>query len=539
MRAALATLAALVAVLATSASASGHASRPFHPAGAVPHEGATATAGPHLFQALSPAGPDDLFLNTDPCTLANFCWIMQTNTIYTIYWMPGGSTACGGSPCHVSANYQTLINRYFTDVAAASGTSNNVYSTDTQYYDATDAVAYQSTFADTYTDTTTAFPTPNNCDDGVDVVCLTDSDIQAEIQHVLSVKGWHGSTTAMFFVMTPDGVGSCFDSSATQCTTNVYCAYHSGFFDSNNEPVIYGNEPYDATIPDCSDGTSPNSDDADAAINTLSHEQNEAITDPALDAWYNDSGAEIGDICAWDFGTPIAGTPGVDAYNQVINGGHYWLQQEYSNDGSACVQHYAGAPGNFSAPVLSGPAGEGQILSTTVGLWTQNPTLYVYQWERCAADGSGCSLISGTAAPSYRISAADVGHTIRSYIGAQNDHGSHTAESDPTAIVVPVLAATSPPVVSGVPVVGKGLGTTTGTWNTTASFSYQWQRCSTTGTNCTAIPGPLPVSPIHVLDAADAGHTLRAVVLASNAAGTTSAASQPTSEVFGIPHVIG
>jgi hypothetical protein len=87
-------------------------------------------------------------------------------------------------------------------------------------------------------------------------------------------------------------------------------------------------------------------------------------------------------------------------------------------------------------------------------------------------------------------------------------------------------------------VVGKGLATTPGTWNTTASFTYQWERCSTLGTNCTVIPGPVPVSPIHVLVAADAGHTLRAVVSATNAAGTTSAASQTTSEVFGVPHVV-
>src|SRR5207248_2663507 len=124
--------------------------------------------------------------------------------------------------------------------------------------------------------------------------------------------------------------------------------------------------------------------------------------------------------------------------------------------------HYAGPPANFSAPVLSGTAGEDQFLSTTVGLWTQNPTLYAYQWERCAANGSSCALIPGTGAPSYRISAADVAHTIRSYISAQNAHGSSTAVSAPTPVVISVPAATSIPVVSGAAVAGQTLSTTNG-----------------------------------------------------------------------------
>ena len=533
MKLALATVGAVVALLATASASSGNAASQFHPAGVVPHAGVVGTAAAQAFGTLRPASPNDLLLNTQPCSLANFCWVMRTNRTYAIYWVPSGSTACGGSPCHVSASYQTLIDKYFTDVAAASGSTDNVYSTDTQYYDATDAIAYQSAFAGSYTDTATTFPSPNNCDDAVDAVCLTDSDIEAEIQHVLSVEDWHGSTTTMFFVMTPDGVGSCFDSSSTECTTNVYCAYHSGFFDSNDEPVIYGNEPYDATAPGCFDGTSPNGDDADAAINTISHEQNEAITDPALDAWYNGVGDEIGDICAWDFGSPIGGTPGVDAYNQVINGDHYWLQQEYSNDGNKCVQHYVGPPANFSAPVLSGLAGEGQILTSTVGIWTQSPTLYAYQWERCGADGSPCALIPGTGAPSYRISAADVGHTIRSYISAQNAHGSSTAVSAPTAVVIPAPTATGIPVVSGVAVAGKTLSTTSGTWNTAVTFTYQWLRCTANGTACVGIPAT--TASTYPVVGADGGHTLRATVSATNAAGTATATSAATPVIVALP----
>ena len=235
------------------------------------------------------------------------------------------------------ANYESLINQYFTDVAHDSGGASNVYSIATQYTDGSGAIQYQSTFGGSYVDND---PLPaNGCDDGQDSVCLTDPQLQAEIQNVLTAKGWHGSTSAMFVLMTPNGVGSCFDGTSQECTTNTYCAYHNSFTNSNGEPVIYANQPYDATINGCGSGSSPNNDDADTELNTISHEHNEALTDPFGDGWWRDSdNQENGDLCAWTFGTPLGGT-GLGEYNQVINGHNYWLQQEWSNSASGCRLH--------------------------------------------------------------------------------------------------------------------------------------------------------------------------------------------------------
>jgi hypothetical protein len=113
-------------------------------------------------------------------------------------------------------NYESLINRYFTDVAHDSGGTSNVYSVATQYndtgYTGAGPVQYQSTFAGSYV---AKDPLPaSGCDDtdivfGVsDPVCLTDAQLQAEIQNVLTAKGLHGSPSAMYFLMTPNGVGS-------------------------------------------------------------------------------------------------------------------------------------------------------------------------------------------------------------------------------------------------------------------------------------------------------------------------------------------
>ncbi|TML77775.1 MAG: hypothetical protein E6G12_02355, partial [Actinobacteria bacterium] len=63
------------------------------------------------------------------------------------------------------ANYETLINQYFTDVQADSHGASNVYSVDPQYTDGTGAADYDSTFGGSYV---SHDPLPaNGCDDGL------------------------------------------------------------------------------------------------------------------------------------------------------------------------------------------------------------------------------------------------------------------------------------------------------------------------------------------------------------------------------------
>src|SRR5262245_47061932 len=107
------------------------------------------------------------------------------------------------------ASYQNVINQYFTDVAAASHRTDNVYSVATQYSDGTGAVQYLSSVGGSYVDHE---PLPaSGCNDGLDPYCLTDSQLQHEIQAVLTATGWHGGLNNVFFLMTPNGVGSCDD----------------------------------------------------------------------------------------------------------------------------------------------------------------------------------------------------------------------------------------------------------------------------------------------------------------------------------------
>jgi len=475
------------------------------------------------------------------------------------------------------AAYQTVINRYFTDVQADSLGVNNVYAVGTQYYDNPGAVhiQYQSTFGGSYV---AHDPLPaNGCSDGVDAYCLTDAQLQTEIQKTLTAKGWHGGLTHMFFLMTPDGVGSCFDGFSGECSTNAFCAYHSFFVDSSNEDVIYANEPDMGPPGGCTDPSQgfPNDPDADTTVNTISHEHNEAITDPLTDnatlAWVANDGSENGDLCAYDFTTaPIAGTPGVDAYNQEINGDHYDLQPEYSNaahvGNKGCVLKPGGTPtattfgtgplfyqggpvmhtnttyaiywlptaGNTTVPMVSGTAAVNSTLTTTNGTWNGGASGFSYQWQRCSANGTSCADISGATATTYMVTSADGGHTVRSTVRATNVNGQSSPASSAVTSVVPIQpAATGAPAVSGIAAVGKTLSTSNGTWNTPVSYTYEWLRCAAGGTGCAAIAGA--ASAQYVLTQADVGHTLESRVTGSNVVGSAAADSSHTSVVVDVP----
>jgi hypothetical protein len=269
---------------------------------------------------------------------SNLSWhggpVMQANAVYAIYWLPGyPSTSYAGIPSAgaISPNYEAVINRYFGDVAADSGKTSNVYWSDTQYTDGTGAAAYNSTFAGAIVDSN-PFPA-SGCRDRYTTVCLTDAQLQAEIQNVVA-SGYPSGMSTEYFVFTPKNVGSCAGST---CAFSYYCAYHSQIGAGGSGTILYANMPYAAWVPSaCGSGQSPNGDDADSTINVTSHEHNETITDPLGTAWYDRSGNEDGDKCAWNFGAPLGGASGAE-YNQVINGHGYFMQQEWSNHSSGCI----------------------------------------------------------------------------------------------------------------------------------------------------------------------------------------------------------
>ncbi len=228
-----------------------------------------------------------------------------TTQAYAIFWEPTGST--------VSATYNSLILRYFGDVGGSG-----LYHNNAQYKDSHGNTPSSAVLGGSWVDTA---PYPSGK--------LSDSQIRQEVSHAMQVKGWTATIHHVFFVFTAKGENICYNSS--QCSFTTFCAYHSFF----NSRTLYAAMPYTGTnLSACGVAKSPNGDiNADSTINVTSHEQMEAATDPLINAWYDSSGAEIGDKCAWRFGTV-----GANGANETWNGHPYIVQLEWSNVKHACVR---------------------------------------------------------------------------------------------------------------------------------------------------------------------------------------------------------
>jgi hypothetical protein len=244
---------------------------------------------------VKPAASNNLLYNGGPVQDG-------TTTVYAIFWEPTNN---------VSTNYNSLIQRYFNDVGGSG-----LYHNNTQYTDSYGRYPSNTVLGGVWVDTASYPESP-----------LLDSDIQNEVSRAESVKGWTSSLQHTFFVFTEANEDLCFDSTYSQCASNAFCAYHS-YFGSN---TIYAAMPYAASF-SCNPGSSPNNDDADQTINVTSHEQMEAATDPLLNAWYDSSGSEIGDKCAWIFG-PLNSSGG----DVIWNGNSYIVQEEWDNYVGGCV----------------------------------------------------------------------------------------------------------------------------------------------------------------------------------------------------------
>ena len=251
--------------------------------------------------------------------------VMTKVTNYAIFWNPGGSpTDTEKFDSHGDAGYEQTIENYLSD-AGRTNFSDIV----TQYSSASGAFTNGAPTA--VVDVAAALSGATGSSSNP----LQDSDIQAEIIKVMSAQGWTAGPSNIFFVFTPLNVYSC---DAGYCSFTYFCAYHGPSTSTfNGQTFLYANMPDAGTLlngnsgPCWSGEPTPGDLDAYATINVTSHEQMETVTDPNLDAWYDSSGEEIGDKCAWNFGTI---TNNADV---TLNGSSATVQKEWSNADTGCA----------------------------------------------------------------------------------------------------------------------------------------------------------------------------------------------------------
>jgi hypothetical protein len=313
--------------------------------------------------------------------------VMPSNTDYMVLWSPKGLSA-------YPAGFVSGLETFFKDLAHDSGGHQNVDSVSAQYNDSTGAFArYKTTFGGALVDTQ-AYP-KSQCPHAAPVTeCLTDPQIQTELERLVASKGLKTDLSHEYFLLTPPHVESCFNNNPNAtppyggCSAGepgnlaLFCAYHENT--SLSPMLIYANDPFDATNPGCQDGNNPTGSIAGGEINGgLSHEQNESVTDPLPnDAWTNgfgtNQGQEVGDQCVGQFGTPL-GTHNGANYNQVINGHFYWFQEEWSNQTHSCLQRLTpAAPGHA---VFKVTAGSGLTLKFDASGSSASGGIAEYVWQ--------------------------------------------------------------------------------------------------------------------------------------------------------------
>ena len=154
---------------------------------------------------------------------------------------------------------------------------------------------------------------------------VTDAAVQTTLQGFVA-DGTVPAPTAetLFFVYLPPGVTSVLGSGRS-CAPGGFCGYHN-----HAVGLRYAVVPF----ADCTGCVFPG-DFLDTLTVVSSHELAEAVTDPDLDAWWDDStGEEIGDLCNRD----------------TTRLGGFLVQTEWSNAQGACVAAPPGAASPASPP---------------------------------------------------------------------------------------------------------------------------------------------------------------------------------------------
>jgi hypothetical protein len=228
--------------------------------------------------------------------------------VHAIFWIPPGYA--------LTTSYVHLIDQYFNDLDVDSTGPDNVYSVLREYgewfpfNDLPVADYAHVSYAGAIIDQTSFPPASQRCA-GTQSVCLRSQAVADEVARVVNHEELPSDPQDVYFLFTPAGVQDCQPNGS--CSSRDYCAYHAPLAGGDGPSFAY--IPYSPWISTCGAGSiygkqGPNRDDADAAVNLISHEHVGAITDPGHDGtgWVDSQGRELADKCAWVFGGGLGET---------------------------------------------------------------------------------------------------------------------------------------------------------------------------------------------------------------------------------------
>jgi PKD repeat protein len=380
--------------------------------------------------------------------------VLHSTRPYLVFWDPGNA---------ISAGTRALFDRYLTDTAADVSLSDDVYGVTRQYTDSAGYAASGETYVPAQQSIvdTQPFPVTGDCTTvgGPDPTCLTDAQLQDELQRLISARGLPtgtGPDAPVYFVITPADTDVCTPDGS--CAQSDFCAYHSTFSGAASE-VLYAAIPLlDADKACQEDDTSalqdPNGDPADVAVDDLSHEYNESITDPQFDAWYSADQQEEADNCQmWapaedpvNGASPLAYAPALGGdpaagtlFDQLIDGDRYYTQSEWSNgDGQCELAPSAGrvSPA-FTASAVTVAVGGPEVFTPSAETSTNAVSSSTWNF----GDGSPAAFTAGAAVSRPHVFAAPGTYSVS--LTLVDDRGNlATATRTVRASVRPIAAFT-------------------------------------------------------------------------------------------------
>jgi hypothetical protein len=161
---------------------------------------------------------------------------------------------------------------------------------------------------------------------------LTDAGVKTIVSNAIS-SGQLGpaNPNGIYFVLTSSNV-------AKSGFCNQYCGWHTyaNIGGTNVQYSFVGNA--NRCLNSCAAQTiSPNGNaGVDGMISVVAHELEEATTDPRLNAWYDSSGAENADKCAWTFGSAQTLLPSGAYYNMTVGGKNFLVQRNLQANTNKC-----------------------------------------------------------------------------------------------------------------------------------------------------------------------------------------------------------
>jgi len=184
-------------------------------------------------------------------------------------------------------------------------------------------------------------------------VNLSDAGVQGVVSDAITSGRLPTDPAGVYFVLTSPDV------TETSGFCTAYCGWHTfaTIAGTNIKYSFVGDAATRCPSACMAQSNGPNNNGgADGMASVIAHELEETATDPNLNEWFDSSGEENADKCAWTFGTEYVAPNGTLA-NTRLGSRNYLIQQNWVNaSGGYCsmVSHFESLGGVLtSSPALS------------------------------------------------------------------------------------------------------------------------------------------------------------------------------------------